>query len=113
MNTIQLVARFAVHEGKLNEFKQVAEKCMEATRKEEGNLQYDYFSNHDESEFVVMEKYKDSDAVMAHMGNLGDLLGQLFANADFTLEVYGNPSETLANAAAGFKPKVYLHHGGK
>ena len=113
MEAIHLIARFKIHDGKLDEFKDLAQKCIVATRKEEGNMQYDYYFNPDESECVILEKYKNSDAVLAHMGNLGELLGQLLATSDFVPEVYGNPSETLVNAAASLNPLVYTYFKGK
>jgi len=61
----------------------------------------------DEKECVVRENYSDSNAVMSHMGNLGDLLGKILEVSDIDLEVFGNPSEELANAAAALHPKIY------
>jgi len=56
---------------------------------------------------VAREIYTGSNAVHAHMGNMGELLGQLLALSDFELEVYGNLSEELQLAAVGLNPKVY------
>lgn len=39
MNTIQSVARFKIHPGKLDDFKRLAAKCMELAReKDTGTL---------------------------------------------------------------------------
>jgi quinol monooxygenase YgiN len=110
MNNLQLTARFVIHEGKLNKFKELAKACMYSTKeKDTGTLQYDWYFNDDETECRVRETYVDSDAILAHIGNLGPLLGELLEIADFYPELYGTPSEALVNATAALKPKVYSH----
>jgi len=110
MKEIQITAKFKIHPGKIEEFKKIASDCVVAVAKKEkgkGAIQYDWFFSPDNSECVVRETYADSNAVLAHMGNVGELLGQLFTMSDFELEVYGNPSEELQQAAAPLNPKVY------
>ena len=48
-----------------------------------------------------------SEAVLEHIGNLGELMGQLLGTADLALEVCGEPSAELVEASAGLSPKVY------
>ena len=113
MKNIQLTAKFKIHTGKVDEFKRIAADCVTAVKKNEpGALQYDWFFSPDESECIVRENYADSNAVLAHMGNVGELLGQLLSMADFELEIFGNISEELKNAAAGLNPKVYSFYKG-
>ena len=110
MSELQVTARLTIHAGKLDEFRDVAAKCMQSVReKDSGTLQYDWFFNEDHTECVVREKYRDSDAVMEHMGNLGELLGSLMSVSSMDLEVYGSPSAELAEAAAALAPSVYHH----
>ncbi len=111
MNNLQLTARFVIHEGQLEKFKKVAKACMHSTKeKDSGTLQYDWYFNNEGTECVVRETYTDSDAILAHIGNLGPLLGELLAISDFYPELYGAPSEALVNATAALKPKVYSHY---
>ncbi|HSH18985.1 MAG TPA: antibiotic biosynthesis monooxygenase [Draconibacterium sp.] len=115
MKEIQVTAKFKIHKGKVDEFKKVVTNIIDAVAKNEkgkGALQYDWFFSPDDAECVAHETYTDSNAVMAHMGNAGELLGQLLAMSDFELEVYGNPSKELQNAAAGLNPKVYFFYKG-
>lgn len=115
MKKIQLTAKFKIHQGKVDEFKKIASDCVSTVTKNEkgkGALQYDWFFSPDETDCVVRETYTDSNAVLAHMGNVGELLGQLLAMSDFELEVFGNPSEELQKAAAGLNPKVYSFYQG-
>jgi quinol monooxygenase YgiN len=65
------IARFTLHEGKLEEFKRLSEQCMEIVRtKDTGTLQYDIYLNDDQSECVVIERYRDSEALIEHAANL-------------------------------------------
>jgi len=110
MNNLQLTARFVIHNGQLKKFKELAEACMQSTKeKDTGTLQYDWYFNSDETECRVRETYVDSDAILAHIGNLGPLLGELLAITDFYPELYGEPSEALVNATKALKPKIYAH----
>jgi quinol monooxygenase YgiN len=113
MKKIQITAKFKIHSGKLEECKNIAAKCVAAVKdNEKGALQYEWFFNSDQTEIVVREAYTDSDAVLAHLGNVGELLGQLLSMSDFELEVFGNLSEELKNAVEGMIPKVYSFYVG-
>ncbi len=82
MKKIQITAKFKIHKGKLEEFKKIAAECVAKVKEHEegkGALQYDWFFSPDNSECVVRETYTDSNAVLAHMGNVGEQLGQLLA----------------------------------
>ncbi len=108
MSQLQVNARFTIHDGKLEEFKAVAAGCMASVReKDSGTEQYDWFFNEDQSVCVVRETYASSEAVLGHIGNLGDLMGQLLGAADMELDIFGEPSAELVEAAAGLAPKVY------
>jgi len=108
MSALQVTARLTIHEGKLAEFKEVAAACMESVReKDTGTLQYDWFFNADETECVVRETYRDSGAVLEHIGNLGETMGALLSVCDMDLEVYGSPTQELAEASKELAPTVY------
>ncbi len=108
MSELQVTARLTIHDGKLGEFKAVAAGCMASVReKDSGTQQYDWFFNEEQTECVVRETYASSDALLEHIANLGDLMGQLLGTADLILEVYGEPSAELVEASAGLAPKVY------
>ena len=108
MKSIQVIARAAIHNGKLEQFKMLAAQCIQSVReKDSGTLHYDWFLNDAQTECVVLEKYRDSEAVLEHIANLGPALGALLSVGDWTFEVYGSPSPELVQAAAGLHPKVY------
>jgi len=91
------IARFRFHEGKLDEFKRLSAQANEIVRTQDtGTLQYDVFLNHDESECVVVERFRDSDALIEHAANLGDLSQAVLATVSVVHgEVLGEPSPEL------------------
>ncbi|MGB5172188.1 MAG: antibiotic biosynthesis monooxygenase [Eudoraea sp.] len=109
MGNIQLTARMKIHDGKAKLFKELAVQCMLIVKEKEkaNTLQYDWFNNEDETEFVIRETYANSDAVLAHMGNVGELLGKMSAISDLSVEFYGDLSSDLRLAIAPFNAKVY------
>ncbi len=110
MSALQVTARLTIREGKLAEFRVLAASAMQSVReKDSGTLQYDWFFNDDETECVVRETYRDSEAVLEHVANLGETLGALLAVCDMDLEVYGSPSAELVAATTELAPKVYSH----
>ncbi len=108
MSEITGIARQKIHPGKLDEFKRLAAECMHAARtKDTGTLQYDFYFNADESECIVVERYRDSAALQEHLQNLGDLMGKVMAVCTTTGEVLGEPSPDLAKGLAEFGVPVY------
>jgi quinol monooxygenase YgiN len=54
MSELQGIARFRIHEGKLDEFKRLSAQAMEIVRtKDSGTLQYDTYFNDDQTECMV------------------------------------------------------------
>jgi hypothetical protein len=87
--------------------KRVAAEALELTIPEPGTLHYDWFFTEDETRCVVREIYADSDAMLAHLGNVGDLLGRLVElGGGLEPEGFGSPSAELADAIAPFNPTV-------
>jgi hypothetical protein len=61
VSELQGIARFKFHEGKLEEFKRLSAQAMEIVRtKDTGTLQYDTYFNDDQSECIVLERFRDS-----------------------------------------------------
>lgn len=115
MDEIQLNAVLpSISPGDLAEFKKVAARCLELTEKEATTLRYDWFFSDDETRCVVRETYADSDAILAHMANMGGLIGQLAElGGGLEVEVFGDPSAELVEAAAAFEPAIYRFFQGK
>jgi len=110
---IQLIARFKIQPGKMDNFKKIASQCIESVKKKDkGTLRYDWYYNESKSECVVKERYVDSDAVLNHSSNLGNLLNSLNQISTLTLEIYGNPSEKLKKVLEGAHPTYYAFETG-
>lgn len=113
MSNIQVTARFKIHPGKEEAFKTLAQACMACVKeKDTDTLQYDWYFSSDGSECRVRETYANSDAVLAHVANLGPLFGQFLELSEFTPEIYGEASDALVGAVEIFKPEVYGYYQG-
>jgi quinol monooxygenase YgiN len=97
------IARFKIHEGKLEEFKRLSAQCMEIVRtKDTGPLRYDIYINDDQSECIVIERYRDSEALIEHSAHIGgDLMAAILATGSVSGELLGEPSAALRAKMAG------------
>jgi quinol monooxygenase YgiN len=104
-------ARFKVHPGKVDEFKRLSALCMESARhKDTGTLEYIVFLNEDQTEGVVHERYRDSESLLQHVANLGELMAAIMNVADFTGEICGTPSPALVKALEGTVVRLFKLH---
>jgi quinol monooxygenase YgiN len=104
------IARFKFHDGKLEEFKRLSAQAMEIVRtKDSGTLQYDTYFNNDQSECIVIERYRDSEAAIEHAANLADVSAAVLATVSVVHgELLGEPSEELrANLAEMDVPELF------
>lgn len=103
MSEIQGVARFKFHEGKVEEFKRLSAQVMDIVRdKDTGTLQYEIYFNDDQSECVVYERYRGSEAVIEHATHVGDLMQAIFATGSVSSQLLlGEPSAELTAITAG------------
>ena len=110
MSELLGIARFKFHEGKLEEFKRLSAQAMEIVRtKDSGTLQYDTYFNDDQSECIVIERYRDSEAAIEHAANLADVSAAVLATVSVVHgELLGEPSEELrANLADMEVPELF------
>jgi quinol monooxygenase YgiN len=91
------IARFKLHEGKLEEFKRLSAEAMEIVRTTDtGTLQYDTYFNDDQTECVIIERYRDSEAAIKHAEHLGELSEAVLATVSVVHgELLGEPSAEL------------------
>lgn len=111
MSELQGIARVKFHEGKVEEFKRLSAQAVELARtKDSGTLQYEIFLNGDESEGLVLERYRDSEALVEHGTNLGDLGAAILATGTFVGEVLGEPSAELRASLADGPVRIFTPH---
>lgn len=89
-----LVPYFKVHSGHLEDFKNLCERFVEKTRAESKCLYYGFSFDGDQAH--CREGYADAEGLLAHVENVGALLGEALKIADITrFEIHG-PAEELA-----------------
>ena len=103
---LQGINRFKFHEGKLEEFKRLSARAMEMARaKDSGTLQYAIYFNDDQSECIVLERYRDSEALVEHAGHLGDL-GRAIPGL-VSSELLGEPSDDVRAKLVGSGVRLF------
>jgi quinol monooxygenase YgiN len=111
VSELQGIAGFKIHDGKLEEFKRLSAQAMEIVRtKDPGTLQYDTYFNDDQSECIVLERFRDSEALIEHAANLGDLTEAILATVSVSHgELLGEPSAELRAKLAGSEfPHLFM-----
>ncbi len=96
--------RLSLREGRLGEARALMDEMVASTRNEAGALGYEWFLDRDGTTCHILERYADSDAVMAHLGVFGARFAERFLQC-FTptgLVVYGDPSAEARAALDGF-----------
>src|SRR3954453_18069022 len=94
MGELQAIVRFTFHPGTVEDFKRLSAECLEIVRtKDAGTLQYDTYFNADESESIVLERFRDSDALLRHGQNMAPLMESIMATASVSGELLGELSE--------------------
>jgi len=113
MKRITALALLKIHNGKLDEFKNLVPNLIKAVKKNEpGALTYDWFLDEKTMECKVLEIYADSQAVLAHVTNVGELLQELTAISDLTLEVFGDPELELKKLIEDMGVRLYPFFSG-
>jgi quinol monooxygenase YgiN len=108
VSELQGIARYKFHESKLEEFKRLSAQCMEIVRsKDTGTLQYEIYFNDDQSECIVLERYTDSEALIEHLANLGDLGVAILATGSVSGELLGEPSAELRATLADSPVRLF------
>jgi quinol monooxygenase YgiN len=108
LREIQGVARFKFHEGKVEEFKRLCAELMEIVRAEDGaTLQFEIYLSDDESECVIYERYRDSEAVIDHGAHVGGIMPAIFATGSGFSAMLGEPGAELTAMMAGGPVAVF------
>jgi quinol monooxygenase YgiN len=96
VSELQGIARCKFHDGGLEEFKRLAAEGMEIVRnKDTGTLQFEISFNDDQSECIILERYRDSAALIEHSQNFGGLGEALIRTGWVAGELIGEPSAEL------------------
>ena len=106
---LRIHAELSIPEGKIDEFKKMSNELVGMVEANEPNaFTYEWYISEDNSKCNVVETYKDSDAMMTHLGNVGEALGKLLEIAPLTgLMVYGSASAELRQALDPFGAQIF------
>ena len=103
---IQGIGRFKFREGELEELKRLSAQLMEIVRSQDtGTLQYEIYFNEDQSDCIVLERYRDSEALVEHAGHLGDL-GRAIPGL-VSSELLGEPSADVRAKLVGSGVRLF------
>ena len=110
MSELVGIARFKIHDGKLEEFKRLSAQAMEIVKtKDTGTLRYDTYFNDDKSECLILEMFRDSQALIDHAQNMDELSAKILAIVTVVHgELLGEPSEEIrARLASSEVPQLF------
>jgi quinol monooxygenase YgiN len=110
MSELLGIARFKFHEGSRDEYLRLSEQALDIVQaKEPGTLAYDLYLNGDRSECMFIERYRDSEAAIAHAANVGPMFADVLATVSVVHgELLGEPSDELrAKLAGGDVPALF------
>jgi quinol monooxygenase YgiN len=93
--------------GQEEAFRQTVAKIVAAVEREPGTLTYRWSMRADGKTFDVVEIYKDSNAVLEHVKDVGSKFGSEFGKMQKVtrLVVYGDPAAEAKKALEGLHPE--------
>jgi hypothetical protein len=81
---------------------------MEIARiKDTGTPQYEIHVNDDQSECIVLERYKDSETLIDHGAHLGELAQAILATGSVTSVCLGEPNAELGALLASSAVRLF------
>ncbi|HWG19517.1 MAG TPA: putative quinol monooxygenase [Terracidiphilus sp.] len=113
-SVVRLTVQLTPNEGKLDEFKSIAQAMTEATKAEPGTLGYEWFSSGN-GQFRLVETYVDAGAVRAHF--LGPVVQKMVPRLASVcsvdgFEVYGDPGPEVGAMVVGFGAQIFTYWQG-
>ena len=107
--------QLSVRDGQLDNVRTLMNEMVAATQQDEmGTQTYEWFLSEGDSSCHIYERYADSEAVMAHLGNFGAKYAERFLSClePVALSVYGDPSPEARAALDGFGANYFEWIGG-
>jgi len=112
-HAVSLHPYFEIREGNLDAFLALMPKFVEATSNEAACVYYDFSRNGNTA--FCREAYVGAEGILAHLENVGELLGKFLELADLIrLEVHGPAEEIekLRGPLAELKPAFFIRETG-
>ena len=106
MKEIRVVAKLTIQQDKIHEFKELANKCVQAVKEhDDGTRYYDFY--YSGTECRVWEHYEDSQALLDHASNVSAYLAPILSIATASFDIFGNPDEEVREALKDLDIKYY------
>ena len=114
MSVISWDLMLTVNDGQLESFRTLMEEMVSATQEEPGALIYEWFVSDDGGTVHIYERYADSDATLAHLGNFGGRFAERFFSMvdPIGFYAYGTPSDACREALTGAGAQFLTPFGG-
>ncbi len=112
-HAVSLHPYFKIREGNLEAFTALIPAFIEKTATEPACLYYDFTLNGDTA--FCREAYIGAEGILAHLGNVGELLGKFLELSDLIrLEVHGPADEIdkLRTPLADLNPEFFIRQTG-
>jgi quinol monooxygenase YgiN len=104
MSTVSWNLQLSVRDGQLDDLHALMHEMVESTNAEPGTQVYEWFLSADGATCHTYERFVDSAAVLAHLGNFGaKFMERFLACLEVTsFSVYGEPSDEAKAVLDGF-----------
>lgn len=110
---ISWILQVAIHPGKLDAFRSVAEDLIARTRSEPTTLDYEWNLSEDETVCHIFERYASDEAVLTHVASFHDFAQRFMEACHPTrFHVYGTPGDAVKSALADLNPVYFAPLGG-
>lgn len=106
--------QMSVRDGHLDDARPLMTEMVTATKQEAGTESYEWFLSADGKTCHIVERFADSAAALAHLGNFGSTFADRFLACfePTSISVYGKPSAEARAALDGFGAKYLESLGG-
>ena len=114
MSVVGYVIEMTINEGSLDEFKEKAAGYIDGVQANEPDtLVYEWYLAEDGSRALLQEMFTNTDAMLTHLGNVGESLPSLLAIAPITrFEVIGSVTDAAKEALEAFNAVHFPHMAG-
>lgn len=113
-NQVQYTTEFTIVDGKIEDFKKIMHSIIESVKEKEQDMSaYQVYLNAEENKAFIVEWFKNSEAILIHLANVGPLFPELLAIAPAVrLEVFGNLSAAAEEALKSIGAQIFKYHEG-
>ena len=112
MGAVEWLVELTVAEGNALAARALLNEMAAANAAEPGTETWNWYMTENSSHVVILERYRDEDAAMAHLQNFGHFVERFLAvMTPIGFRVLAAPSSIVREAVTGFGP-VYFAPGG-